>query len=144
MKNYINNPMFIMADGGAAQERFDFDAVSAARTTIAEHTKAALANLDKGTTTVNTNFGTNGAAMRGGSSNYVNSKWNSLTKRFANFSAYIDTTLENVRVASKSNESFEDKVQELFAQLGLDDDVAGDAPIAAAPGSATQSFYTTK
>ena len=140
MNKYRNNPMFIMNDGGgAAQERFDFVAVSASRQTIADHTKAAIATLEKGTATVNGAFGTNGAAMRGGSSNYVNTKWNSLTAAFANFSKYIDGTLEKVQIASKSNESFEDKVQTLFAQLGMEDDAqVADVPVA----DATTSMYS--
>jgi hypothetical protein len=147
MKNYKNIPMFDMAElnegGGSANERFDFDKVSAYRQTIAEHTKTALATLASGTTTVNTNFGTKGEAMRGGSSNYVNSKWNSLTKVFANFSKYIDGTLENVRIASKSNESFEDKVQELFKELGLEEFDNGESgELAPVSGTATNTYYT--
>jgi hypothetical protein len=124
-----------------SSEHFDFDKVSAYRQTIADHTKAALATLKRGTEVVNDSFGTNGKAMRGGSSNYVNSKWNTLTKVFSNFSKYIDGTLENVRVASKSNESLESKANELVAELGFEDDgaVEGGLPIS---GSATSNYYT--
>lgn len=151
MNKYRNYPMFIMAEGGedsGSQERMDFAAVSAGRVKIGDDTKAALATLESGTQVVNTNFGTSGVAMRGGASNFVNTKWNTLTTRFANFSKYITSTLDSVQTATKTNESFEDKVQELFAQLGMEgeiEDLPGvSSSSAGVGGNATTAFYTEK
>ena len=146
MNKYKNYPMFEIAASGeggrSSQERMDFAAVSASRTKIGTDTTNALKTLESGTELVNTNFGTNGAAMRGGASNYVNTRWNALTTRFANFSKYITQTLDNVQLATKTNEAFEDKVQELFAQLGMEDDVG--TPDNSPVGPSTSVYYSEK
>ncbi len=143
MNRYRNLPMFEVGGGdGAAQERFEFSQVSAKREEISTHTTTALGTLRSGSEVVNTAFGANGNAMRGGSSNFVNTKWNELTDKFVEFSNYIQGTLDKVQVASKTNEAFEGIVQEMFAAMNALDDGAAGGATPAAPATDTSSYYS--
>ncbi len=142
MNRYRNLPMFEIGGGdGAAQERFEFSQVSAKREEISTHTTTALGTLRNGSEVVNTAFGTNGTAMRGGSSNFVNTKWNNLTENFVEFSNYIQSTLDKVQQASKANESFEGIVQEMFAAMSALEE-GGEAGAAPSAPADTTTIYS--
>ena len=143
MNRYRNFPMFEVGEGAGSAESMDFVKVSAARETIGTETTACITTLNEGTEIVSTAFGTNGNAMRGGSSNFINSKWTELTDNFSAFKTYIDGILNSIQATTKSNEALETKVHELFAQLSdIEAAAGGDAAPGLGSGNATADFYT--
>lgn len=117
MNKYRNFPMFEAGEGAGSAESMDFVKVSTARETIGAETTTCINTLNEGTEIVSSAFGTNGTAMRGGSSNFINSKWTELSDNFAAFKTYIDGILNSIQATTKSNEALETKVHELFSQL---------------------------
>lgn len=115
MNRYKNMPMHIMAEGAATAESFDFDAIQAHRASIAAEVENAVKALNDGTAVIESNFGTGGAAMQGGSSNAIKNKWEDLTNTIKAFAKYLDTAVNNVKTVGVSNQALEEAAKSLFA-----------------------------